>query len=73
MRTGQQRIRDVMNRVATNLSVLAFAPEELRTELERRGAQVVVAHSTRSVTSMRQFARETLHVGRFYVFAVRHP
>ncbi len=58
---------------AANPSVLALPPEELWTELERRGVRVVVAHSARAATNLRQIARETRHIGRFYVFVVRHP
>jgi len=62
---GEHTLDDV-----ANPSVLALPPDELRAELERRCVQVVVAFTARAVMNLRQIARETLHVGRFYVFAL---
>jgi hypothetical protein len=54
----------------TNPSLLALPSGQLRSALAQRNTRVVVAHSERSVANLRPFARETAHIGRFYVFVI---
>jgi hypothetical protein len=55
---------------ATNPSLLARPPEQLRGELANRHVRLVIAYTDRAVANLRPIARETLHADRWYVFLV---